>query len=77
MTGQLMGAAGAVEAILAIKAIGNNIIPPTINTVKIDPNIPKTTPIVIKEAIDHTVNVAMNNTFGFGGHNATTIFKKV
>jgi len=77
MTGHLMGAAGAVEAILAIKAIGNNIIPPTINTVKIDPNIPKTTPIVIKEAIDHTVNVAMSNTFGFGGHNATTIFKKV
>ncbi|MDL5511402.1 beta-ketoacyl-ACP synthase II [Arenibacter sp. M-2] len=77
MTGHLMGAAGAVEAILAIKAIGNNIIPPTINTVKIDPIIPKTTPIVIKEAIDHTVNVAMSNTFGFGGHNATTIFKKV
>jgi len=77
MTGHLMGAAGAVEAILAIKAIQNNIIPPTINTTEIDSNIPATIPIVIKEAIHHTVDVAMSNTFGFGGHNATTIFKKI
>ncbi|MCK0134043.1 beta-ketoacyl-ACP synthase II [Arenibacter sp. S6351L] len=77
MTGHLLGAAGAVEAILSIKAIQNNIIPPTINTTKIDSNIPVSMPIVLKEAIDHNVNVAMSNTFGFGGHNATTIFKKL
>tara|TARA_R110002049_G_scaffold40547_7_gene123335 strand:+ start:1112 stop:2353 length:1242 start_codon:yes stop_codon:yes gene_type:complete len=77
MTGHLLGAAGAVEAILSIKAIQTNKIPPTINTTKIDSNIPQNMPIVIKETIDHTVNVAMSNTFGFGGHNATTIFKKV
>ena len=77
MTGHLMGAAGAAEAILAIKAIQNNIVPPTINTLVIDPEIPKSMPIVIQEAIEHKVNTAMSNTFGFGGHNATTIFKKI
>ena len=77
MTGHLLGAAGAVEAILSIKAIQNNIIPPTINTNKIDSNIPSKMPIVINKAIDHIITVAMSNTFGFGGHNATTIFKKI
>ena len=77
MTGHLMGAAGAVEAILAIKAIQNNIIPPTINTVNIDPGIPKSLPIVLGDAMDSKINVAMSNTFGFGGHNGTVIFKKI
>ncbi|MCM4167187.1 3-oxoacyl-[acyl-carrier-protein] synthase 2 [Arenibacter antarcticus] len=77
MTGHLMGAAGAIEAILSIKAIENNIIPPTINTVKIDSEIPKSMPIVIKDAVESKVNVAMSNTFGFGGHNATVIFKGI
>jgi len=77
MTGHLLGAAGAIEAIIAVKAITNNIIPPTINTVKIDPFIPTAMPIVVKEAIGHKVTIAMSNTFGFGGHNATTIFKSV
>ncbi len=77
MTGHLMGAAGAIEAILSIKAIENNIIPPTINTVTIDPDLPKGIPIVVNDAVERTVNVAMSNTFGFGGHNATVIFKKV
>ena len=77
MTGHLMGAAGAVEAILAIKAIQNNIIPPTINTVNIDPEIPKSLPIVLGDAMDSKINVAMSNTFGFGGHNGTVIFKKI
>ncbi len=77
MTGHLMGAAGAVEAILSIKAIENNAVPPTINTVNIDPNIPQSMPIVIKDAVEKKVNVAMSNTFGFGGHNATVIFKSV
>ena len=77
MTGHLMGAAGAIEAILSIKAIQKNIIPPTINTLEIDPEIPQSMPIVIKDAEESKVNVAMSNTFGFGGHNATTIFKRI
>jgi 3-oxoacyl-[acyl-carrier-protein] synthase II len=77
MTGHLLGAAGAIEAILSIKAIQHNIIPPTINTVNIDPEIPKGMPIVINDAIDFKVNAAMSNTFGFGGHNATVIFKGI
>lgn len=77
MTGHLLGAAGAVEAILSIKAIQNNVIPPTINTTNIDPEIPVTMPIVTQEAIDFKVEVAMSNTFGFGGHNATTVFKMI
>ena len=77
MTGHLLGAAGAVEAILAIKAIEKNTIPPTINTVEVDPEIPSAVPIVLGEAIDHQVNVAMSNTFGFGGHNAIVAFKAI
>ncbi|QXP52026.1 MULTISPECIES: beta-ketoacyl-ACP synthase II [unclassified Cellulophaga] len=77
MTGHLLGAAGAIEAILAIKAIQHNTIPPTINTTTLDPEIPAGMPIVTKEAIPHNVTIAMSNTFGFGGHNATTIFKKI
>lgn len=77
MTGHLMGAAGAIEAILSIKAIEKNIIPPTINTVKIDPEIPESMPIVIHDAVERKVNVAMSNTFGFGGHNAAVIFKGI
>lgn len=77
MTGHLLGAAGAVEAILSIKAIQNNVVPPTMNTTVIDPQIPRAMPIVVQEAIDNNIAVAMSNTFGFGGHNATTVFKKV
>ncbi len=77
MTGHLMGAAGAIEAILCIKAIQNNIIPPTINTAEIDPQIPASMPIVLTDSIDYQVDVAMSNTFGFGGHNATTLFRKI
>ncbi|WP_282117278.1 beta-ketoacyl-ACP synthase II [Cellulophaga baltica] len=77
MTGHLLGAAGAIEAIIAIKTIQHNTIPPTINTTTLDPEIPAGMPIVTKEAISHNVTIAMSNTFGFGGHNATTIFKKI
>jgi 3-oxoacyl-[acyl-carrier-protein] synthase II len=77
MTGHLLGAAGAAEAILCIKAIQHNIIPPTINTTEIDPEIPSSIQIVTGEAIDAEVNIAMSNTFGFGGHNAINIFRKV
>lgn len=77
MTGHLLGAAGAVEAILAIKSIEQNVIPPTINTVHLDSKIPFAQSIVIGKAQAHEVRTAMSNTFGFGGHNAITIFRKI
>jgi 3-oxoacyl-[acyl-carrier-protein] synthase II len=76
MTGHLLGAAGAVEAIVCIKSITDNVIVPTINTEEIDEEIPKGLQIILKESISQKVNVAMSNTFGFGGHNAIVIFKK-
>ncbi|MDF1751616.1 MAG: beta-ketoacyl-ACP synthase II [Verrucomicrobiales bacterium] len=75
MTGHLLGAAGAVEGILSIKSIQDGVIPPTINTETIDPEFPKMN-IVIGSAVETDVRVAMSNTFGFGGHNATVVFKK-
>ena len=77
MTGHLLGAAGAVEGILSVKAITDGVIPPTINTENIDPEIPKGLHFVTGEAIQKDVKVAMSNTFGFGGHNAIALFKKV
>lgn len=77
MTGHLLGAAGAIEAIASIKAINNNIIPPTINTEHIDEEIPNEIDIVLGEAREQEVNVAMSDTFGFGGHNAIVVFKGV
>ena len=77
MTGHLLGAAGAVEAILCIKAIEQNIIPPTMNIESLDENIPKGIQIVQNKSKHKTVNVAMSNAFGFGGHNASVIFKKI
>lgn len=76
MTGHLLGAAGAVESILCIKAIEKGIITPTINTTDIDPLIPDTINIVTGESIHAKVDVAITNSFGFGGHNATLVFKK-
>lgn len=76
MTGHLLGAAGAVEAIISIKAIENGIIPPTINLHSIDENIPRDINIVFGEAKEKNINYALSNAFGFGGHNATLIFKK-
>lgn len=77
MTGHLLGAAGAIEGILCIKAIQESVIPPTINTSKIDKQIPESIQIVTKEAIQQKVDLTMSNTFGFGGHNAIVIFKKI
>jgi len=76
-TGHLLGGAGAIEAIVAIKAVQENMIPPTINTMSIDPTLPQGLNIVLKEKMSKQINVAMSNTFGFGGHNATAVFKKV
>lgn len=76
MTGHLLGAAGAAESIACVKAIETNNIPPTINTKEIDPEIPKNLNIVLGNSIEKEVNAVMNNTFGFGGHTVTTVFKK-
>jgi 3-oxoacyl-[acyl-carrier-protein] synthase II len=77
VTGHLLGAAGAIEAIISIKAINDGIIPATINTTTIDPEIPQGLNIVIKESINKKVNAALSNTFGFGGHNGIVIFKNI
>lgn len=77
MTGHLLGAAGAVEAIACIQAIREGIIPPTINTQNLDPEIADSLQIVIKEALEKEVNIAMSNTFGFGGHNGIVVFRKM
>ncbi len=76
MTGHLLGAAGAVESILSVLAVKNNIIPPTINLQNPDDNIPQDIQIVAHKALQAEVNYTLNNTFGFGGHTATSIFKK-
>jgi len=76
MTGHLLGAAGAIESIISILSVKENIIPATINLENPDENIPEGLNIISGKSIHKTVNFAMNNTFGFGGHTATTIFKK-
>jgi len=77
MTGHLLGAAGAVEGIACILAINNSIIPPTINHFTDDPEIDSKLDMTYHVAKERVVNVAMSNTFGFGGHNATLVFKKL
>lgn len=77
MTGHLLGAAGAVETIASILTVKNNIVPPTINHSTIDPNIDSTLNYTFNKAQHRTVNVAISNTFGFGGHNACIMVKKV
>ena len=77
MTGHLLGAAGAIEAISAILSINNNIIPPTINHEVIDENIDPSLNLTLNNAQKREVNIAMSNTFGFGGHNACVVFKKL
>ncbi len=76
MTGHLLGAAGAIESIACIKSIENNIIPPTINLNEPDPEINPRLNLTPNTAVEMEVSVAFNNTFGFGGHTSTTVFKK-
>ena len=76
MTGHLLGAAGAVEAISAIKAIVHDIVPPTINHFTDDPDIDNKLDFTFHKAKKRTVNIALSNTFGFGGHNACIAFGK-
>jgi len=77
MTGHLLGAAGAIEAIASVMSIEKGIIPPTINTQQLDAAIPATLQIVLGTAIEKKINVAMSNTFGFGGHNGIVVFRKI
>lgn len=76
MTGHLLGGAGAVEAIATIKAIQEGIVPPTINHEVDDEAFNPKLNFTFNKAQKREVNAAMSNTFGFGGHNATIIFKK-
>jgi len=76
MTGHLLGAAGAIEAIATILAVQNNIIPPTINHVTDDPEIDSRFNLTFGKAQQREVRAAISNTFGFGGHNAAVVVKK-
>lgn len=76
MTGHLLGAAGAIEAIACVLAVKNDIVPPTINHFTDDPEIDSRLNFTFNEAQKRTVNVALSNTFGFGGHNTSVIVKK-
>jgi 3-oxoacyl-[acyl-carrier-protein] synthase II len=76
MTGHCLGAAGVIEAIACIKAVVHDIVPPTINHVTDDPDLDPRLNFTFNKAQERTVNAALSNTFGFGGHNACVIVKK-
>ena len=76
MTGHMLGASGAIEAISVILSIQNKVVPPTINHKNIDENIDQTLNLTLNTAQNREINIAMSNTFGFGGHNACLLFKK-
>lgn len=77
MTGHLLGAAGAIEAIASILAMEHSLVPPTINHTTVDDQIDPSLNLTLNKAQPREVNVAMSNTFGFGGHNACIVFKKI
>ena len=77
MTGHLLGAAGAVEAISSILSINNGVVPPTINHQNADENIDSKINFTFNQSQKRNLNFAMSNTFGFGGHNACVLFKKL
>ena len=76
MTGHLLGAAGAVEALACIFAITHGVVPPTINCRNLDPEIDTKLNLTLDKAQKREVKVALSNTFGFGGHNSTVILRK-
>jgi 3-oxoacyl-[acyl-carrier-protein] synthase II len=76
MTGHCLGAAGVIEAIACIKSVMHNIVPPTINHFTDDPDLDPRLNFTFNKAQERTVNAALSNTFGFGGHNACVIVKK-
>ncbi len=77
MTGHLLGAAGAIEAIASILAMQHSIVPPTINHTTVDENIDAKLNLTLNKAQKRDITYAMSNTFGFGGHNACVLFKKL
>ena len=77
MTGHLLGAAGAIESIASILAMEHGLVPPTINHTTVDENIDPELNLTLNKAQKRDVKVAMSNTFGFGGHNACVLFKKL
>ena len=77
MTGHLLGAAGAVEAVSVVGAIMHNIVPPTINHFTDDDNLDPRMNYTFNQPVNREINVAMSNTFGFGGHNACVVFRKM
>jgi 3-oxoacyl-[acyl-carrier-protein] synthase II len=77
MTGHLLGAAGAIEAIASILAITNNVVPPTINHQTQDDQLDPKINFTLGKAQARNVNIALSNTFGFGGHNACVVFRKI
>jgi len=77
MTGHLLGAAGAIEALAAVMAVYKDIVPPTINLQNVDPEIDGKLNLTPNKAQKRTVRAALSNTFGFGGHNASIIVKKI
>ncbi len=76
MTGHLLGAAAAIESVACILAIQHGFVPPTINHFTADPDVDPRLNLTFNKAQDRQVNVALSNTFGFGGHNSATIFKR-
>jgi len=73
----LLGAAGIVESIACIMSVKKDIIPPTINHQTQDPEIDKKLNLILNKAEKRKINYALSNTFGFGGHNASIVFKKI
>lgn len=77
MTGHLLGAAGAIESIACLLAINESIVPPTINHFEDDPDLDPKLNMTFNKAQERKVNIALSNTFGFGGHNFSVLFKKI
>ncbi|MDP4184130.1 MAG: beta-ketoacyl-ACP synthase II [Bacteroidota bacterium] len=77
MTGHLLGAAGTIESIASILALQHGVIPPTINQFNLDPDLDPNLDYTFNHAKERQINVALSNTFGFGGHNGTVLFKKL
>ena len=76
MTGHLLGAAGAIEAIASVFALEKQIIPPTINNFTVDERLDSRLNLTLNKAQSREVNTVISNTFGFGGHNCSVIFRK-
>ena len=75
MTGHLLGAAGIIESIACVLAMKNNIVPPTINHHTEDPEIDNKLNLTLNKSQKKEIRYALSNTFGFGGHNASVLFK--